>query len=1654
MSKYQQLQENDRSFLKSLAGSCCRLLSFSDHDECCLVVSLAVSKFQSGFVVQVPGLYHVYEGLKVGRSKIWHNSMVIPSYVALASTVVLVLHVILASSRARKLWARITRREVVQENSADEPVFAHRNETDITNDFAEHVAQHGGFTIFSFRVLRLLSCLVLLGLSVYTAIKDEDSITNAFGKKGKGKHGRKHRDKDHRQLSDKEWADLLLTMTYFYALSLAALVVASTPKWATIITRHLNTVLLAFCGVYIYRDIYPLITFDRVPADKAEGLILWVKVGAIFFSAVAIPLAIPRRYVPADPADPMPEPNPEQTASLFSVITFSFLDPIVKLANRVPVLTADLLPPLSDSDRAKVLKARAFPHIDSFVTERRRHIFFGLMRVFGKEYAFFALMLVLNVLAGFASPLGIKNLLHYLETGGRDSAIKPWFWILWLLLGPYLATTAMQLYIYVATRIVVQAECLITQLLFEHSLRIRFKAEAGEPNKEEDNGPDSTVTEVTTPDAASVAGTQEASEADTLVHSQGTTESTITPSNSAKKDKINSAKANNEEGPSRANNLIGKINNLVTSDLGNITGATDFLFILVYIPLKATLSMVLLYTILGWSAMVGLAVMVICLPLPGYVAKLIQDVQVARMKKTDARLQSVSETMNILRMVKLFGWERKMDDVIREKREEELSFIWKRQVFGLFANTLCSYLIPLFTMMSTYATIVMKKELNASIVFSSMTVFDMLQQQLHMSFFFVNRSIAGRVSLDRVNDFLQKTELLDAFTRSKASSIIPTQVATQNDGIGFHDASFTWPNDGGKGSLTPSKREFTLRVEGDLFFPRGQISLIVGPTGSGKTSLLMALLGEMHFVPTAPDSWFNLPRSGGIAYAAQESWVQNETIKENILFGSPCDEERYQKVIHQCGLARDLSLFEAGDQTEVGEKGLTLSGGQKARITLARAVYSKAEILLLDDILAALDVHTSKWIVEKCLAGDLVKGRTVVMVTHNVALASTVAQFVVSFGGDGKILSQGSISDALKNNKALVEEVEAKQELAKTADDEVDPDPNPSQPADGKLIVAEEMQEGHVSWDALKMYFSSLGGQSPFLFIFGYLAFVFLSEMTLAGQTWFLGYWAWEYTVYPPSDVPVIRNLGIYFALLLFSAVAYCLAFFIFAKGAIRASRTIHAQLVKSVLGTTLRWLDTTPVSRILTRCTQDIRTVDDPLPQLLRRLTGMTATMLVKLTAVVVLTPACLLPGVFVALVGDSYGRLYIQAQLAVKREMSNAKQPVLGHFGAAISGLTSLRAYGAQEAFNDRLLERIDRYSRVYRTHFNLNRWVCLRIDLLGSFFAAGLATYLVYFQDHTASNTGFSLNMAVGFSSLTLWWIRVLNDFEVQGNSLERIETYIQIEQEEKPSERGVPPAYWPADGSLHVENLCARYSPEGPKVLHNISFDVKSGERIGIVGRTGSGKSSLTLALLRCIFTEGTVVFAGQDTSKLNLGALRTNLTIIPQMPELLSGSLRQNLDPFEQFDDAALNAALTSAGLFSLQDKVEEGRITLDSSISSGGGNISVGQRQIIALARAIVRGSKLLILDEATSAIDHKTDAVIQSSLRNELGSDVTVLTVAHRLQTIMDSDKIMVLDAGRIVEFDKPADLLKDPKSKLRALVDESGDKEALQAMAGFENH
>ncbi|KAF9481115.1 multidrug resistance-associated ABC transporter [Pholiota conissans] len=1463
----------------------------------------------------------------------------------------------------------------------------------------------GGRPIFLFAVARLAGCIALFIISVATFVTCDKlrSDVPVF-----------------RLLTECSELGLAVTFSYSCSLAITSLTVA---KWSTRATRYNIALLLVTFGTYAQRDLWPLATYTLEPQDIAEGPILWAKIAILFATAIIIPLFVPRRYIPVNPKDADAMPNSEQTCSIFSLITYSFLDPIIFLRSSTARLRLDQLPPLSDTDYSTNLRERVFSRLDPF-KGTHQHLMFGLFRVFWKEFAIIPILMVCEAICLLLSPVAVYHILRYLESSGHtDDNIRPWFWIFCMFLGPIGNALAFQMYCFINIRTFVWIESILIQLLFQHSLRIRMKA-----------------------------GGEDIDRLDT---------ETITNTN--QKVSISAAGATRGGKGMRSDNTIGKLNNFVTTDVHNISEARDFFVLLLFAPLQTCLCITYLYQIIGWSVFVGVVAMIALIPVPGYIASLTQKVQRERMKMASHmscalhsrfHIESVPLAISVIRMIKLFGWEGRIVDRVNRRRIDELACLWKLKVSLSIRNSLINFM-PIIGMIVSYATytVIMKQDLTPSKIFGAMSVFYMLRLQLYRLSLHTNVVIQGKVSLDRVNDFLHNAELLDAFTRTPNADVTSdATVLKDQSAVGFNNAEFSWSLDSKNGSLMPSSRIFRLRIDGELLFKPNCINLIVGPTGSGKTSLLMALLGEMYFVCTSTDSWFNLPRDGGVAYAAQESWIQNDTIRDNILFGNPFDELRYRKVLRQCALEPDLELFEAGDATEVGEKGLTLSGGQKARVTLARALYSPAKIILLDDVFAALDVHTSSWIVEKCFKGDLVKGRTILLVTHNIALATPVAKFIVSIGPDGSIRTQGTeIQDSLEHDAELAAESQRDREAVELANEQYDASNAPKAKAvDGKLVVAEEIAEGHITWKSLKLFVRSLGGDYPLIFYSTWMSTFLLTDWANTFQTWFLGHWGSQYEIHSPSEVNVFYYLGIYTSILCTTILVIALANIFFVYGSMRASRVINKMLVESILGSTLRWLDQTPTARMIARCTQDIRAVDGPIPSSFLTLTQIGTSLFSQIGVIIIFTPVFIAPGAVVAALGFYLGNLYLKAQLPVKRAMSNARSPLLGHFHAAIVGMVSIRAYGAEMAFKDELLKRIDHQSRMVRISYNLNRWIGLRADCIGALFTVSLASYLVYGDRHLgAANTGFALNMCLKFCGAILYWVRTFNDLEVQTNSLERIQGYIDIEHEPKPTKEGKPPASWPTSGDLRVKHLSARYSETGPRVLHDLNFTVKSGERIGVVGRTGSGKSSLTLALLRCILTEGDVYYDGLPTSSINLDSLRSNITIIPQTPELLSGTLRRNLDPFEQHDDATLNNSLRDAGLFALQEEMGEGQITLDSNIASGGANLSVGQRQILALARAMVRGSKLLILDEATSAIDYKTDSVIQATLRHRLPADVTVITVAHRLQTIMDSDKIMVLDAGRIVEFNTPAALLGNKNGALRALIDGSGDKAVLYSMA-----
>ncbi|KAK7041927.1 hypothetical protein VNI00_008909 [Paramarasmius palmivorus] len=1322
-----------------------------------------------------------------------------------------------------------------------------------------------GRVITLFWWLRVVGCLGLLGLSLvsyrYSGVQESEPSVPAV-------------------------PESALVFCFLYTTFLAAIPLI-VKKDSTLVALHRNIVLLVTLVVYSYRDVYPLLTYTKEPMDKADGPLLWAKIGVLVLVAVVIPLFTPRQ----DYLSVQEEANPEQVASLASLFTYTFLDQVIFSTYKSPKFTDKSLPSLADYDAARYLKSQSFGNLDRFSGAKKSHIFWGMMKTFRWDYASLLMVSLVDMVTALASPVAINRLLNYIEKGGEGAVIRPWFWIALLFTGPFVHSLATNRYGFIAARLSVRIEAILTQLVFEHSLRIRPQSEKSAQGQDP-----------------------------------------------------------------KQKNSIGKMNNLITTDLANVIAARDFPKLLVQVPPRIALTIFFLYEVLGWSAFVGLAIIIVCMPIPGLVGKIVHHYQKEKMRRTDDRVSRVVEAVNLMRMIKLLGWEKRMQKGIHEKRVEEMEWSWK-----LTLSTL-----PI------------------------------------------------------------DTELLDAYVDEH----VHEESALHREEIGFQNAKFTWEV---KQDTDSSERNFVLHVPDRIVFKDKAINLIIGPTGSGKTSVLMALLGEMHcFTSNTPGSWFNLPRHKGVAYAAQESWIQNDTIKANILFDSVFDEERYQKVIHQCCLEHDLSLFEASDNTEVGELGVTLSGGQKARITLARAIYSNAEILLLDDVFAALDIHTAKWIVEKCFRGDLVKGRTILLVTHNLALTAPLTDYIVSVDLDGHLTGEetsGSksayIQDQIQKDEEHLEELEKME----SEDALIGPTAGEKTQKPGNLIVEEEKEDGRVRWSTVAMYFKILGGKHPIIYYLCFFVPMILSNGFLGIQSWYLGYWASQYAIYPASEVNVLVLVTM--------------------RGSLRASRTIHARLMEAVFGSTFRtsWLDITPKSRIITRVTQDIDAIDGPLFQHIFVLWNVVSFMLIRLGGVVIYSPIFILPGITLAIIATWLSDVYMKTQVEIKREMSKARAPVLAHYGATIAGLPSIRAYGAQEQFICESLVRIDHYSRAARTFHCLTRWIALRMDLLSTMFVSALAIYLFYAAHQSSAATGFSLSMGASFSGVVLTAVQCVNTIEIQSNSLERIKQYLGIKQEPEPTTQGEPPAYWPASGSLRVEHLGAQYVKDGPEVLRDLSFEIRSGERIGIVGRTGAGKSSLTLALLRGIPTSGEVYYDGLPTSSLNLDALRSKVTIIPQVPELFNGTLRQNLDPFEEYDDATLNDALRAAGLQSVQTETEENRLTLDTTVSSGGANMSVGQRQILALARAIVRGSKLLILDEATSAIDYKTDTVIQQALRNELGKDVTLITVAHRLRTVMDSDKIMVLEDGKIVEFDTPKALI-EQKSKLRSLVEESEDKDVLLAM------
>ncbi|GAA5987197.1 hypothetical protein JCM11641_006056 [Rhodosporidiobolus odoratus] len=1078
----------------------------------------------------------------------------------------------------------------------------------------------------------------------------------------------------------------------------------------------------------------------------------------------------------------------------------------------------------------------------------------------------------------------------------------------------------------------------------------------------------------------------------------------------------------------------GKVVSMISEDVNRVLRMGCDSHLIYGAPLEIILGVSFLYNLMGWSAFVAFAILALSSPLTYWLGKRIAKISQSRSTARDRRQTSLQELVSDIRTIKLFGWSQHWIGRVEGKRGEELRWAVRDFIVNWLSVALWSSISLLVPLASFAAYVKLQhQELTIAVAFTALSLFSLIRGPLNQIPGFSLKILQLRVSIGRLEAFFAEDEISPHATPSARA--VTTKLAFKNATLRYAGA------EEGQEALSEVHVEFAL----------GELTMVSGPTGSGKSSLLLGLLGELEIVTGTVE----LPPA--VSYAAQHPWLESLSVKDNVLFGYPADEKRYRAVIKACALEPDLAFLSEGDQTHVGERGVSLSGGQKARLALARAVYAPTSHILLDDIFAAVDAHTARHLVEHLFrpsSSSLLRGRTVVVVTHHVDLVLPYAAYHVELE-DGRVISQGKVEK--------VEEEKIEEELERMEHDEEDhphKDNDPTTESHSK--AARKVQPGRVEgWATgevkLEMYKTYLASSS-------YLVWALVAVFLLARPAFSFGeqFWLrqWGEAAQRSEPVDSSHYLAVYALIGAGTSVDTLLATCFIYMAALRGSRSLFHKLLVRVVHAPLRWFDVVPLGTIQNRFTSDIGTVDDALALNISEFAGNIISMVASLTVVSVVLPAALASSIVFALTYAYIFRAYLSVSRDVNRIAATTASPLFSSFGEAVRGITTIRAFAKQKAYRTRLCEIIDTTLSCWYLNATLDVWLSIRTQLLSAFCLLATATFATYTRVSPgiagiAITSSQSVIMALDY--LANAYGRLVLSF----NSLERITEYLEVPQEPLDGKR--PPADWPSlkEGNtlIEVRDLVMKYDAELPPVLHGISFEVKAGERIGIVGRTGSGKSTLATSLLRFADpASGSIHIDGLDISSISLTDLRQRITLVPQEAALFAGTLRENLDPLNEHTDAECYSALgrvhlldpptlsrsgsaTPCSIMTDNSQFPMSRITLEHHVSHGGTNWSAGQRQLIALARALLRDSRIVILDESSAALDHRLDSRLQRIMRDEF-RDAAVLVIAHRLRTILDSDRILVLDAGRIVELDTPTALLAKEGGVFRDMWEKSGGK------------
>uniref|UniRef100_A0A8C9UD24 ATP binding cassette subfamily C member 9 n=1 Tax=Serinus canaria TaxID=9135 RepID=A0A8C9UD24_SERCA len=1099
------------------------------------------------------------------------------------------------------------------------------------------------------------------------------------------------------------------------------------------------------------------------------------------------------------------------------------------------------------------------------------------------------------------------------------------------------------------------------------------------------------------------------------------------------------------------------------------------------------MGVILLYNLLGVSALVGAAVIVLLAPIQYFIATKLAEAQKSTLDYSTERLKKTNEILKGIKLLKLYAWEHIFCTSVEETRMKELTSL---KTFALHTSLsiFMNAAIPIAAVLATFVTYAYTsdKPLQPAQAFASLSLFHILVTPLFLLSTVVRFAVKAIVSVQKLNEFLLSDEIGDDSWRGGDSSV-PYESCRKHTGLHTKAINRRQPLRYQLESYEQPARKQTRPVEIDdvaikvtngyfswgsglatlsninIRIPTGQMTMIVGQVGCGKSSLLLAILGEMQTLEgkvhwsnvneTEPS--FEASRSRNrysVAYAAQKPWLLNATVEENIIFGSPFNKQRYKAVTDACSLQPDIDLLPFGDQTEIGERGINLSGGQRQRICVARALYQNTNIVFLDDPFSALDIHLSDHLMQEGILKFLQEDkRTLVLVTHKLQYLPH-ADWIIAMK-DGMVLREGTLKDIQNKDVELYEHWKT---LMNRQDQELEKDMEADQttlerktlrramyPRESKSQLEDEDEEEEeeededdnmstvlrlrtkMPWKTCWRYLTSGGFFLLFLMIFSKL----LKHSVIVAIDYWLATWtSMDNTNEARSadeDKSTEKTYHVaVFSILSGAGIVLCLITSLTVEWmGLTAAKNLHHNLLNKIILGPIRFFDMTPLGLILNRFSADTNIIDQHIPPTLESLTRST---LLCLSAIGMISYAT--PWFLVALVPLGIAFYFIQKYFRVAskdlQELDDSTQlPLLCHFSETAEGLTTIRAFGHEARFKQRMLELTDTNNIAYLFLSAANRWLEVRTDYLGACIVLTAAVTSITEGPHSGF-VGLGLLYALTITNYLNWVVRNLADLEVQMGAVKKVHSFLNMESEnyEGYLDPSQVPKDWPQEGEIKIENLCVRYENNLKPVLKHVKAYIKPGQKVGICGRTGSGKSSLSLAFFRMVdIFDGRIVIDGIDISKLPLHTLRSRLSIILQDPILFSGSIRFNLDPECKCTDDRLWEALEIAQLKNMVKSLPGG---LDAMVTEGGENFSVGQRQLFCLARAFVRKSSILIMDEATASIDMATENILQKVVMTAF-ADRTVVTIAHRVHTILTADLVIVMKRGNILEYDTPENLL-----------------------------